>query len=155
MLLNIRDYVKLAAPEPEVLKLIGAEAERSGASALTSRQIYEVIKRTRAEKRGVDALGECVAELAYNVRQEGTVLIELPAEIEDSVKAQALLRGLSVEAYLRDVVERDLRLGGKSGSPHHPLKSGWGLCADLGPAPSAEEIDANRAEMFCGFGESF
>jgi hypothetical protein len=83
------------------------------------------------------------------------VLVELPAEIEASVKAQALLRGLSVEAYLRDVVERELRLTGEDAPFPRPLKSGWGLCADLGPAPSAEEIDANRAEMFRGFGEQF
>jgi hypothetical protein len=83
------------------------------------------------------------------------VLVELPAEFEASVKAQALLRGLTVEAYLRDIVERDLRPAEENASPHRPLKSGWGLCADLGPAPSAEEIDENRAEMFRGFGENF
>lgn len=85
----------------------------------------------------------------------GTVIVELPAEIEASVKAQALVRGLSAEAYLRDVVERDQRLAVESASFQRPLKSGWGLCADLGTAPSAEEIDENRAEMFRGFGESF
>lgn len=83
------------------------------------------------------------------------MLVELPEEIEASVKAQALSRGLSVEAYLRDVVERDLRLAVERASFHRPLKSGWGLCEDLGPAPSAEEIDENRAEMFRGFGENF
>ena len=30
VLLSIRDYVKLAAPEPEVLRIIGEEAERTG-----------------------------------------------------------------------------------------------------------------------------
>ncbi|MEI9980202.1 MAG: type II toxin-antitoxin system Phd/YefM family antitoxin [Edaphobacter sp.] len=51
VLLNIRDYVKLAAPEPEVLKIIGDEARQSGKSAITSRQIDQVIKATRTEKR--------------------------------------------------------------------------------------------------------
>ena len=37
VLLSIRDYVKLAAPEPEVLKVIGEESERTGTSKLTSR----------------------------------------------------------------------------------------------------------------------
>jgi hypothetical protein len=83
------------------------------------------------------------------------VVVELPANFEASVKAQALLRGLSVEDYVRDVVERDLRLAEEANRPNRPLKSGWGLCADLGPAPSAEEIDENRAEMFRGFGENF
>jgi len=31
------------------------------------------------------------------------------------------------------------------------LKSLLGLCADLGPAPSAEEIDDIRHEMWAGF----
>lgn len=51
ILLSIRDYVRLATPEPEVLRVIGAEAERNGASAITSRQIERIIKTSRAEKR--------------------------------------------------------------------------------------------------------
>ena len=51
VLLSIRDYVRLAAPEPEVLRLIGEEAERNGTSRLTSREIDRIIKATRAEKR--------------------------------------------------------------------------------------------------------
>jgi hypothetical protein len=49
--LSIRDYVRLAAPEPEVLRLIGEEAERNGTSKLTSRQIDQIIKATRAQKK--------------------------------------------------------------------------------------------------------
>jgi prevent-host-death family protein len=51
VLLNIRDYVKLATPEPEVLKIIGAEAKRNRTSSLTSRQIDQVIKAARTEKK--------------------------------------------------------------------------------------------------------
>jgi prevent-host-death family protein len=51
VLLNIRDYVKLAAPEPEVLKIIGAEAKRNKTDALTSRQIDQVIKAARSAKK--------------------------------------------------------------------------------------------------------
>jgi prevent-host-death family protein len=50
VLLSIRDYVKLAAPEPEVLKVIGEESERNGRSALTSRQIDQIIKAHRSQK---------------------------------------------------------------------------------------------------------
>jgi prevent-host-death family protein len=50
VLLSIRDYVRLAAPEPEVLRLIGEESRRKGTSALTSRQIDQVIKAARARK---------------------------------------------------------------------------------------------------------
>jgi prevent-host-death family protein len=50
VLLSIRDYVKLAAPEPEVLRILGEESERSGTSTLTSRQIDQVIKAARTRK---------------------------------------------------------------------------------------------------------
>src|ERR1700680_5243360 len=50
VLLSIRDYVKLAAPEPEVLRVIGEESERKGTSALTARQIEQVIKESRTER---------------------------------------------------------------------------------------------------------
>jgi prevent-host-death family protein len=54
VLLSIRDYVRLAAPEPEVLKAIGEESRRKGTDKLTSRQIDRVIKaaRTRKLRRG-------------------------------------------------------------------------------------------------------
>lgn len=48
VLLSIRDYVRLAAPEPEVLRAIGQESERKGTHLLTSRQIDRVIKTARA-----------------------------------------------------------------------------------------------------------
>ena len=50
VLLSIRDYVKLAAPEPEVLRVIGEESERNGTSTLTSRQIHQIIKTSRSQK---------------------------------------------------------------------------------------------------------
>ena len=50
VLLSIRDYVRLAAPEPEVLRLIGEESQRKGTDKLTSRQIDQVIKAARVQK---------------------------------------------------------------------------------------------------------
>ena len=50
VLLSIRDYVKLAAPEPEVLRVIGEESERKGTNTLTARQIEQVIKASRAQR---------------------------------------------------------------------------------------------------------
>jgi prevent-host-death family protein len=47
VLLSIRDYVRLAAPEPEVLRVIGEESRRKGTDKLTSRQIDQVIKAAR------------------------------------------------------------------------------------------------------------
>lgn len=51
VLLSIRDYVKLAAPEPEILRIIGEESERNQTNTLTSRQIDQVIKASRARKK--------------------------------------------------------------------------------------------------------
>ena len=51
VLLSIRDYVRLAAPEPEVLTLIGEESKRNGTDRLTAKQINQIIKSARAEKR--------------------------------------------------------------------------------------------------------
>ncbi|MCT7949961.1 hypothetical protein NG798_09200 [Ancylothrix sp. C2] len=36
-------------------------------------------------------------------------------------------------------------------SNNKPRKSLWGLCADLGPAPSAEEIEEMRQEAWANF----
>jgi prevent-host-death family protein len=51
VLLSIRDYVKLAAPEPEVLRLISEESERKRTSTLTGAQIDRIIKVARAKKK--------------------------------------------------------------------------------------------------------
>src|SRR5690349_25143076 len=53
ILLSIRDYVRLAAPEPEVLRAIGEESKRKGTASLSSRQIDRIIKATRAQKKAV------------------------------------------------------------------------------------------------------
>ena len=50
VLLSIRDYVRLAAPEPEVLRIVGEESQRNGTSSLTSRQIDKVIQLSRAQR---------------------------------------------------------------------------------------------------------
>lgn len=51
ILLSIRDYVKLAAPEPEVLRILGEESKRHGTHKLTPRQIDQLTREYRAEKK--------------------------------------------------------------------------------------------------------
>ena len=51
VLLSIRDYVRLAAPEPEVLRVIGEESKRKGTNKLSSQRIDQIIKTVRTEKR--------------------------------------------------------------------------------------------------------
>ena len=50
ILLSIRDYVRLAAPEPEVLTIIGEESMAKGTDALSSQQIDSTIKAARRNK---------------------------------------------------------------------------------------------------------
>ena len=51
VLLSIRDYVKLATPEPEVLRIIGGESKLNETDKLTSRQIDQIIKDSRAQRK--------------------------------------------------------------------------------------------------------
>ena len=51
VLLSIRDYVRLAAPEPEVLRIIGQESNQKGTSRLSARQIDQIDKAARRSKR--------------------------------------------------------------------------------------------------------
>jgi PHD/YefM family antitoxin component YafN of YafNO toxin-antitoxin module len=50
VLLSIHDYVRLAAPEAEVLEIIGEDSRRNGTDTLTSRQIEQEIKAARADE---------------------------------------------------------------------------------------------------------
>jgi len=50
VLLSLQEYVRLAAPEPEVLRVIGEDSKRRGTSKLTSRQIDAEIRAARAKK---------------------------------------------------------------------------------------------------------
>jgi prevent-host-death family protein len=50
VLLSIRDYVRLAAPEPKVLAIIGEESKAKGTDTLSSQQIDGLIKAARGKK---------------------------------------------------------------------------------------------------------
>ena len=81
--------------------------------------------------------------------------IELPEQLETAVKVQANARGISPDVYVREVLERDLETALGTELSGVPFKDGYGMLAKYGPAPSAEEIDENRADMFRNFGEEF
>lgn len=50
VLLSVRDYVRLAVPEPEILRIIGEESKQKHTDRLTSRQVDGLIKAARASK---------------------------------------------------------------------------------------------------------
>lgn len=50
VLMSIRDYVRLAVPEPEVLRVIGEESKARGTDKLTAQQIDNIIRQARANR---------------------------------------------------------------------------------------------------------
>lgn len=50
VLLSIREYVRLAAPEPDVLKAIGQESIRRGTDTLSSGEIDRIVRAARRKK---------------------------------------------------------------------------------------------------------
>ena len=52
-LLKICKYVRLAVPEPKVLKRIGDESKANGTHKLTSKQIDRIIKASRKSRTKV------------------------------------------------------------------------------------------------------
>jgi hypothetical protein len=77
-----------------------------------------------------------------------TVTIQVSAEQLAAMKAKAAAKGLTLEEWIRD-------LAGEAVQPKKALKSGYGMLAKYGPAPSASEIDENRREMLQGFSDTF
>jgi hypothetical protein len=76
--------------------------------------------------------------------------IEIPDDIAAALKAKARAQGVSADRFITDVLEKTLipDLAQKSSQP---FETGYGIWAKYGPAPSAEEIDENRREMFRNF----
>ena len=80
--------------------------------------------------------------------------IELPDALGAVVKAQAQAEGLSPDRFVSRVLENTLAadLAPQSAKP---FETGYGMLAKYGPAPSAEEIDENRRDMFRNFAQEF
>ena len=82
--------------------------------------------------------------------------IELPEELAAAVKAEANAHGVSAAGYVRELLERSLVSSRDTIAIDSTVrKARRGMLAKYGNAPSAEEIDANRADMFRNFGEQF
>jgi hypothetical protein len=79
--------------------------------------------------------------------------IEIPDEIGVALKAQALAQGVTAARYASRVIEKDLTPATTLGSSDEPFETGYGMWAKYGPAPSMEEIDENRREMFRNFAQ--
>ena len=83
------------------------------------------------------------------------MMIEIPEKLGAALKVYANSRGVSPDGYVREVLERDLASSTEPQPSSVPFKTGRGMLAKYGKAPSGEEIAANRADMFRNFGEDF
>jgi plasmid stability protein len=110
-----------------------------------------------ARHRGVSSMFDRATEIATIGHRErkSAMMIELPEKLEAALKVQANAHGVSPAGYVCEVLERDLASSLEGQSSGVPFKTGRGMFAKYGQAPSAEEIDANRADMFQNFGEHF
>ena len=82
-----------------------------------------------------------------------TITIELPDNLEAALKTQANAHGVSEAGYVRSILAGTLAEAESTSSA--PFKTGRGSFAKYGAAPSAEEIAANRADMFQHFADDF
>ena len=73
--------------------------------------------------------------------------IDIPDQQVAALKEIAAARGLTLDGWFRQLIEEATEPPARK-----PLKTGRGMFAKYGPAPSAEEIDENRREMFQNFG---
>ena len=79
--------------------------------------------------------------------------ITLPLEPQNEAKliALALKKGVTADDLVREAVDKIIAAAPEPPVLREPTISLRGLLAKYGPAPSAEEIDQNRAEMFASF----
>jgi hypothetical protein len=73
-------------------------------------------------------------------------VIEIADAHAAKLKAKAAAQGLTLKSWLEKLAAEE-----EGPAPHKPLKTGRGMWSKYGAAPSAEEIDANRHEMFRNF----
>jgi hypothetical protein len=82
--------------------------------------------------------------------------ITLPLQPQEEAKliAAAQAKGLSTDDLMREALDKILAEAPDVSYKKEPTRSLRGLLAEHGSAPSAEEIDENRAEMFQNFPRS-
>jgi len=83
------------------------------------------------------------------------MVIEVPEKFEAALKLKAEMYGVSTDAYVEELFEKDLAALLNAPEPRRPVKTAFGSFAHFGPAPKAEEIDENRKDMFRNFGEKW
>ena len=77
--------------------------------------------------------------------------IEIPEEVAAVLLARAQAQGLSPDRLASCVLQDSL--GVATAFPEAPYETGYGSWAGFGVAPSAEEFEENRREMFRNFAQ--
>jgi hypothetical protein len=80
-----------------------------------------------------------------------TITLLLEPQKEAKLNAVAKAKGLTPGELVTQVIDQIIAEVPGSTTGIEPTRSLRGLLAKYGPAPSAEEIDRNRAEMFQNF----
>ena len=83
-----------------------------------------------------------------------TITLPLDSQEEAQLIALAQAKGLTADALVREALNKILAEAPEGAAGREPTRSLRGLLSKYGPAPSAEEIDQNRAEMFANFPRS-
>ena len=83
-----------------------------------------------------------------------TITLQLKPEEQAKLIAVAQAKGQSADELVREVIGRIIAGSAEAITPKEPTLSLRGLLAKYGAAPSAEEIDRNREEMFANFPRS-
>ena len=81
--------------------------------------------------------------------------IEIPDEFAPALKAKAEALGVSPDRFASSLLQSSLTVDVEPTLTGQPFETGYGMWEKYGPAPSAEEIDDNRREMFRKFAQDF
>jgi hypothetical protein len=80
-----------------------------------------------------------------------TITLPLEPQKEAKLNAVARAKGMTPDELVTQAIDQIIAEASDSTTGKEPTRSLRGLLAKYGPAPSAEEIDRNRAEMFQNF----
>lgn len=84
-----------------------------------------------------------------------SLTIELPDDLGAALEAQARAQGISPDQYVSRLLRGTLAKDFAVQSAGEPFETGFGMWASHGLAPSEQEIDKNRREMFRNFADDF
>jgi len=103
----------------------------------------------------MDSFWATLSMVSPRKKKDG-MTITLPLEPQKEAKLIALAesKGMTANELLSQAVDKILADAPEATAPKEPTISLRGLLAKYGSAPSAEEIDQNRADMFRNFPRS-